>query len=56
MAAPETRVPYCDVARRSVASACPRPDAIIRPVTPAQIDRFFATLQAANPQPASELE
>jgi len=25
-------------------------------VTPAQIDRFFATLQAANPQPASELE
>ena len=38
------------------ASACPRPDAIIRPVTPAQIDRFFATLQAANPQPASELE
>ncbi len=38
------------------ASACQRPDAIIRPVTPAQIDRFFATLQAANPQPASELE
>ena len=25
-------------------------------MTPAQIDRFFATLQAANPQPASELE
>ena len=24
-------------------------------MTPAQIDRFFATLQAANPQPASEL-
>ena len=25
-------------------------------MTPAQIDRFFATLQAANPLPASELE
>ena len=25
-------------------------------MTPAQIERFFATLQAANPQPASELE
>ena len=25
-------------------------------MTPAQIDRFFATLQAANPMPASELE
>jgi len=28
----------------------------IQTMTPAQIDRFFATLQAANPQPASELE
>ena len=25
-------------------------------MTPAQIETFFATLQAANPQPASELE
>jgi endonuclease-3 len=25
-------------------------------MTPAQIDTFFATLQAANPQPASELQ
>lgn len=30
--------------------------AIIGAMTPAQIDRFFATLQAANPLPASELE
>ena len=30
--------------------------AIIGAMTPAQIDRFFTTLQAANPLPASELE
>lgn len=30
------------------------PDA--KPMTPAQIEAFFATLQAANPQPVTELE
>ena len=44
---------FCGV---SSARNCTRPETGGKAMTPAQINAFFATLQAANPQPQSELE